>query len=173
MGRQNTLDDVWRFIDTREGNQDVCWLWTGARSGPNLDRGYLSINKEKKLAHRIVFEMFNGPIADNMVVRHVCNNGLCCNPKHLILGTRSDNEKDKVKTDTIGLPVPAVREIRRLLASNIPQAAIAKFISSKYGVECSRSTVRNIKLGTRRSEDEMSAEEIMNMSAQEIRNKLT
>src|SRR6185436_13549829 len=36
-------------------------------------------------------------IPESIVVRHKCNNSICCNPKHLLLGTYKDNSEDMVK----------------------------------------------------------------------------
>lgn len=30
-------------------------------------------------AHRIAYSLFNGPIHDEMVIRHRCDNPSCCN----------------------------------------------------------------------------------------------
>lgn len=41
--------------------------------------------------------IFNGIVPPNIVIRHKCNNPRCVNPKHLLLGNQSDNERDKLK----------------------------------------------------------------------------
>ena len=39
-------------------------------------------------------------ILPSYVVRHkVCDRGACCNPEHLLLGTKGDNNKDRDDTD--------------------------------------------------------------------------
>jgi hypothetical protein len=45
-------------------------------------------------AHRVAWEMFNGPIADGLIVRHKCDNPNCVNPKHLEVGTQKQNMMD-------------------------------------------------------------------------------
>ena len=46
-------------------------------------------------AHRVAWELANGPISNGLDILHKCNNRSCCNPKHLYCGTHSDNMKDK------------------------------------------------------------------------------
>jgi hypothetical protein len=48
-------------------------------------------------AYRIAYQLTKGPIPKGYDVRHfVCHHPPCCNPKHLILGTRVDNVSDMV-----------------------------------------------------------------------------
>lgn len=51
-------------------------------------------NQFKGAAHRLAYMLEVGPIPEGMVVRHKCDNPLCCNPKHLEIGTQKDNVHD-------------------------------------------------------------------------------
>jgi hypothetical protein len=76
-----------------------CWLWTGARHRKHWDSvgyGVMGINKKNVFAHRLSYELHHGTIPTGMLVRHTCDNSLCVNPDHLILGTDADNAQDKV-----------------------------------------------------------------------------
>ena len=46
-----------------------------------------------KLAHRIAYETFVGPIPSDLVVDHLCFVRACINPDHLRLATRAENAK--------------------------------------------------------------------------------
>lgn len=65
---------------------------------PN-SHGYLPLERNGKmvLAHRLVYEYFNGPIPEGMGVLHRCDNPPCLNPEHFFAGTHVDNMRDMAK----------------------------------------------------------------------------
>lgn len=71
---------------------DSCWLWTGAKYGPRY--GGMTINKRTVGAHRVSWELANGPVPHGLSVLHHCDVPLCVNPSHLFLGTQRDNMAD-------------------------------------------------------------------------------
>lgn len=87
---------------SRINKTDGCWLWTAGLS----DKGYgvLSVNNKSIGAHRISYEIHNGPIPKGMFVCHACDNPPCVNPEHLFLGTNSDNIKDALKKGLLKIP---------------------------------------------------------------------
>lgn len=72
----------------REGG---CLVWIGGRN----ENGYgtITINRSRRLAHRYAWERINGPIADGMVIDHVCWNPACCEITHLRAVTRMENQR--------------------------------------------------------------------------------
>jgi len=63
----------------------------------NVDRyGYprCKRNGTNWLLYRYIYFLNYGDIPKDKVVRHICDNRLCINPKHLILGTHQDNMED-------------------------------------------------------------------------------
>ena len=90
--RQRGTDAFWCRVEKRL-DAAACWPWTGGRSGSGY--GYLCWRGRKSYAHRVAWELANGRrIPDGMLVRHHCDNPLCCRPSHLALGKHRDNMAD-------------------------------------------------------------------------------
>jgi hypothetical protein len=81
------------------GKPDDCWFWTGA-VGSN-GRGRMGWPGGKTVeAHRIAWLLVKGPIPDGLSVLHDCPRGdnlLCCNPRHLWVGTQAQNMADMAR----------------------------------------------------------------------------
>lgn len=89
-------DRVLSWLDT-SGGPDSCWLFKGGASGKSTKKGggYGRISYMGKRAgiHRIAYEIWVGPIPENMEIDHMCGNSLCANPKHLRPLSKRDNLK--------------------------------------------------------------------------------
>ena len=68
---------------------DECWIWV-ARLNRN-GYGRLHDQGSEKMAHRVAYETFVGPIPEGKLLDHVCRTRCCVNPAHLEPVTHSIN----------------------------------------------------------------------------------
>lgn len=80
--------NFWARVATGDG----CWEWLGTRHGHGY--GLLRIDGRLVRAHRVAWELENGPIPAGLSVLHSCDNRPCVRPDHLRLGTQRDNMAD-------------------------------------------------------------------------------
>lgn len=96
----NTPEVLWSKVDKR--GEDDCWPWKGFTNYQGYGRTW--INDKGYYAHRVIFDLANPGLielkapkrGESGFVLHRCDNPICCNPKHLFVGTHDDNMKDKV-----------------------------------------------------------------------------
>jgi hypothetical protein len=101
-----TVEEVFlRWAPATEIN--ACQLWPSNRRHRN-GYGYISIGfgsrRRRWLVHRYAWERTNGPIPDNMVIAHICDNPPCVNVLHLYLATQADNIHDAMAKHRLSLP---------------------------------------------------------------------
>lgn len=88
------LYDIARFFSRVEvKKQPNCWIYKGSVKYDGYPS--FSLNGKSVGGHRFCYTVFHGPIPEDMVVRHRCDNPRCVNPYHLETGTHQDNMKDK------------------------------------------------------------------------------
>jgi len=74
-----------------------CWLWNGRLNRKVYGYGNINYDGRAQPAHRVSWQIHNGPIPKGMKVLHSCDVPICVNPKHLFLGTQADNIHDMYK----------------------------------------------------------------------------
>lgn len=71
----------------------ACWIWTGARQSNGYGSVGIPNGHRTVLAHRHVYELLVGPIADGLQIDHLCRTRSCVNPAHLEPVTQSVNQR--------------------------------------------------------------------------------
>ena len=92
-----------------------CLEWTGCRN--NMGYGKTRFHTQNLLTHRLIWEMVRGPIPDARCVMHVCDNPLCCEVDHLMLGTHKDNMDDRDMKQSLFYGPYGHDEGRKMLAA--------------------------------------------------------
>jgi hypothetical protein len=148
-----------RFVDKFNRcppSKNNCILWNGkphhgyGRFGFNLENdGSPPKERERQIsAHRAAYFFFNGPLDEEEVIRHSCDNPICVNPSHLIKGTHKENVLDRVernrsaygsKNGRAKLDKEKVVEIKEMLLSDTSIVEIAR----NFGVD--PKAIRQIK----------------------------
>lgn len=85
------------FLSKVVVRKDGCQIWTGSVGFSGY--GQLTFEGRTWSAHRLAYEISNGPIsqdAQKWWVLHKCDNPACCNPEHLYLGDAKDNANDMI-----------------------------------------------------------------------------
>ena len=134
----------WANVDVR--SPEECWPWTLSVDGHGYGK-FVPVKRVYLVASRVAYELANGGPIKGRVVRHTCDNPICCNPGHLLLGTVADNMKDRDERDRVQqkenhymakLDMNAVKDLRE-------EAAPVKLLAARYGV--SLSTAYRAKRG--------------------------
>lgn len=140
-----------RFMDQLAPGENGCIVWVGCADANGY--GKVTIAQKGYPAHRVAFEIANGPIPRGLIVRHKCDFPPCCSAAHLELGTHKQNSQDMVRRGRCNPPrgersalskltLEQVKGIKRdLIEGKLNQREIAE----KNGVW--KSTVNAIRLG--------------------------
>lgn len=95
----------WKKVST--GLEHECWPFTGCRTGGRDGKTYGLFTRSRKepgirsvYAHRMAFCLSQNiditTLEREIVIRHKCDNPICCNPAHLESGSQADNAGDMV-----------------------------------------------------------------------------
>jgi hypothetical protein len=134
-----------RFFSKTKRAESGCLEWTAAKS-----HGYGVFNPTGKLimAPRMAWILKYGEVEGSLCVLHKCDNPACVDYKHLFLGTRGDNHRDKVQKDRSnrgmrhGMAKLTDDQVRQIRMMNGLQREIAAHFGIDQGLV---SRIRNRK----------------------------
>jgi endogenous inhibitor of DNA gyrase (YacG/DUF329 family) len=98
--RPTLTERFWKNV-SKPDDPDGCWIWVGHFDQEGYGRINVRLEGGRRVlmnAHRLSWELHNGPIPDGMSVLHDCPGGDrpdCVRPSHLWLGTQLDNIRDR------------------------------------------------------------------------------
>jgi hypothetical protein len=152
--RKSSYGSESEYFWSKVQKSDGCWRWAGAIGGT----GYGSVNFNGKWckAHRLAWELTNGPIpkgegTHGTVVAHKCDNRWCVNPEHLFLCSQQENVADMLAKGRGSRGYEQGGNLREEDVLRIREAALfgARYedLADIYGV--SRSLVALIARGER------------------------
>jgi len=104
--RGSLPERFWVKVDV-QGDED-CWNWKASLDTKGY--GNFGVPREDgtgrfvmKRAHRIAWELLNGPLdGSHVFLCHTCDNPKCVNPRHMFLGDHKANSLDCVAKGRLG-----------------------------------------------------------------------
>lgn len=135
------VEQFWSHVDKRGPND--CWFWTGTVQS----KGYGLYNQ--CLAHRLAYQLATGMNPGLLLVCHHCDVRLCCNPRHLFLGTAQDNSDDMKQKERQQRCAGEEASRAELTSANVVSIrnslATHRILAKQYGV--SESTIASARTG--------------------------
>jgi hypothetical protein len=121
----------------------------------NKPQGYHQVRRDGKLqyVHRLALATHLGvPVDKLLLVRHLCNNPRCVNPKHLAEGTHQDNADDRVAANRSAKRVPSrvlltseqAQDMRKLYASKTTYHGYPSLVDLATMFDVSTTVVKDV-----------------------------
>lgn len=146
--RVGISDRFWSKVNKHTASG--CWLWTAATiRGYGQISSHVNGKKRPVYAHRLAWELTNGPIENGLFVLHKCDVPLCVNPAHLFLGTQQQNLEDARQKGRLVESLPRTQTLtpeQRLTIFGLPaQRGLNAALARQHGV--SKSCISVIRQG--------------------------
>lgn len=145
---ERQLSYYWNKIRFIGASDEECWDWIGALNAQGYGNWWASGKYLR--APRVAYFLANGAYPDRLHICHHCDRPACCNPRHLFIGTHTDNMQDcaqkgrngsttrpesrprGARVNTAKLTEDQVREIRKIFAlGGITKSALAR----RFGID--------------------------------------
>ncbi len=128
--RPKDVTRFWFKVDIK--GEDDCWLWKELVVD---GYGQFRMDNSNHRSNRLAYFLATGVDPKGWQVCHRCDIPLCCNPKHLFLGTGEDNQRDcAIKGRKPSRITPdIVREIRQICIPNDKEFSYSA-LGRRYGI---------------------------------------
>lgn len=86
----DAIAQFWAYV--KPDPETGCLLWQPAPM--KVGYGRVSVDGRRRYAHRVAWEIENGPIPPRALIDHLCHVKICVNVKHMRLATRKENAEN-------------------------------------------------------------------------------
>lgn len=152
---EKNIRNFWKHVKKQDGDNS-CWLWGSEKDKKGYGKFRIMNYFGKRVwfrAHRLSWELENGPIPAGLCILHKCDVPACLRPDHLFIGSKADNNRDMtekgrrvvIRGEQLGtskLTEEQVRAICGWIDLGMSQRDVAK----RFGV--SHSVIGHIVRGT-------------------------
>ena len=125
-----TIARFWAKVDCTAG-PDACWPWIAAHKAAGYGNFFVCRDDSGRQifvnAHKLAYILTHGSIADGELVRHTCDYKPCCNPAHLINGSRADNVQDAIERGLWNPSVAAREAQSATTARNVARRVLTEY----------------------------------------------
>lgn len=124
--RRSLAERFWEKVNKR--GPDECWPWIGGTFADGY--GAISINGKPKRAPRVSV-LLDGRQVNGLHVLHSCDNPICVNPSHLMVGSHQENMTDMLSKGRLAWKTKVTDEqVAEIRSANESGSMLAK----QYGV---------------------------------------
>lgn len=100
---QHQLWCLMRWVQWPRDPVKNCWIWQGTTVNGTGTYGRFYYEGRRTMAHRSSWELWNNQkIPAGQVMRHLCHNPQCVNPRHLEPGSQKQNMEDMRRANRQG-----------------------------------------------------------------------